>query len=86
MPRALEVLDATLRRIEQSQIDGIEALDHLLIEGENRRIKRYEVRFHDTGTSGRWHGCATRWMSPALVFMPSSTVAPAFAPGRTRCW
>ena len=43
MPRALEVLDATLRRIEQGQIDGIEALDQLLIEElavrENRRIK-----------------------------------------------
>lgn len=26
MPRALEVLDATLRRIEQGEIDGIEAL------------------------------------------------------------
>ena len=32
MPRALEVLDATLRRIEQGEIDGIEALDQLLIE------------------------------------------------------
>jgi DNA replication protein DnaC len=43
MPRALEVLDATMRRIEQGQIDGIEALDQLLIEElavrENRRIK-----------------------------------------------
>lgn len=43
MPRALEVLDAILRRIEQGQIDGIEALDQLLIEEltvrENRRIK-----------------------------------------------
>jgi len=43
MPRALEVLDATLRRIEQGQIDGIEALDQLLIEEltvrESRRIK-----------------------------------------------
>ena len=43
MPRALEVLDATLRRIEQGQIDGIEALDQLLVEEltvrENRRIK-----------------------------------------------
>ena len=43
MPRALEVLDATLRRIEQGEIDGIEALDQLLIEEltlrENRRIK-----------------------------------------------
>lgn len=43
MPRALEMLDATLRRIEQGQIDGIEALDDLLTEElslrENRRIK-----------------------------------------------
>ena len=43
MPRALEMLDATLRRIEQGQIDGIEALDTLLLEElslrENRRIK-----------------------------------------------
>jgi DNA replication protein DnaC len=43
MPRALEMLDATLRRIEQGQIDGIEALDQLLVEEltvrENRRIK-----------------------------------------------
>ena len=43
MPRALEMLDATLRRIEQGQIDGVEALDELLLEElslrENRRIK-----------------------------------------------
>src|SRR3546814_17627937 len=43
MPRALEILDATLRRIEQGQIDGIEALAELLGEElslrENRRIK-----------------------------------------------
>jgi hypothetical protein len=43
MPRALEMLDVTLRRIEQGQIDGIEALDELLLEElslrENRRIK-----------------------------------------------
>lgn len=43
MPRALEMLDTTLRRIEQGQIDGIEVLDELLLEElslrENRRIK-----------------------------------------------
>lgn len=43
MPRALEILDATLPRIEQGQIDGIEALDELLDEElslrENRRVK-----------------------------------------------
>lgn len=43
MPRALEMLDATVRRIEQGEIDAIEALDQLLIEEltlrDNRRIK-----------------------------------------------
>jgi DNA replication protein DnaC len=43
MPRALEMLDATLRRIEQGEIDGIEAIDDLLTEElslrETRRIK-----------------------------------------------
>src|ERR1700758_550796 len=43
MPRALEMLDATLRRIEQGEIDSIEAIDDLLAEElslrENRRIK-----------------------------------------------
>ena len=43
MPRALEVLDATLRRIEQGEIDGIGALDQILMEEltlrENRRVK-----------------------------------------------
>jgi DNA replication protein DnaC len=43
MPRALEMLDATLRRIEQGEINSIEALDLLLLEEltvrESRRIK-----------------------------------------------
>lgn len=43
MPRVLEILDATLQRIEQGQIDGIEAIDDILGEEvslrENRRIK-----------------------------------------------
>ncbi|TIO12705.1 MAG: AAA family ATPase [Mesorhizobium sp.] len=43
MPRALEVLDTTLRRIEQGEIDGIQAFDELLMEEltlrESRRIK-----------------------------------------------
>ena len=43
MPRALEVLDATVRRIEQGEIDGITALDEILTEEltlrENRRVK-----------------------------------------------
>ena len=43
MPRALEVLDAAIRRIEQGEIDGIAALDEILTEEltlrENRRVK-----------------------------------------------
>ena len=43
MARALEVLDATLRKIEQGEINSIEALDHLLVEEltlrETRRVK-----------------------------------------------
>jgi hypothetical protein len=43
MPRALEALDATLRGIEQGEIDGIQAFDELLVEEltlrESRRIK-----------------------------------------------
>ena len=43
MPRALEMLDVTLRRMEQGELNGIEALDHLLLEEltlrESRRIK-----------------------------------------------
>jgi len=42
MPRALEMLDTTLRRIEQGEVTWIEALDQLLIEEltlrDNRRV------------------------------------------------
>lgn len=43
MPRALEVLDQAVRRIEQGEIDAIGALDQILMEElsirENRRIR-----------------------------------------------
>jgi DNA replication protein DnaC len=43
MARALEVLDATMRKIEQGEINSFEAIDQLLIEEltlrENRRVK-----------------------------------------------
>ena len=42
MPRALEMLDTALRRVEQGEITWIEALDQLLIEEltlrDNRRV------------------------------------------------
>ena len=37
MPRALEMLDATLRRIERGEIDGIDAIDDLLTEEQRCR-------------------------------------------------
>ena len=43
MPRALEILDVTLRGIERGEIGAVEAIDALLVEEltirENRRIK-----------------------------------------------
>jgi len=43
MPRAIEILDAILRRLEHGEITAIEAIDALLAEEltlrENRRIK-----------------------------------------------
>ena len=43
MPRALETLDASLRRVEQGEITWVDALDHLLVEEltlrDNRRVK-----------------------------------------------
>src|ERR1700734_337733 len=43
MPRALEILDVTVRGIERGEITAIEAIDALLTEeltlGENRRVK-----------------------------------------------
>ena len=42
MPRALEMLDATLRRVEQGEVSWIEAFDQLFIEEltlrDNRRV------------------------------------------------
>ncbi len=43
MPRAIEILDVILRRLEHGEINAIEAIDALLAEEltlrENRRIK-----------------------------------------------
>jgi DNA replication protein DnaC len=43
MPCALEMLDSTLRRVEQGEITWVDALDHLLLEEltlrDNRRVK-----------------------------------------------
>src|SRR4051794_37241697 len=43
MPRALEIVDATVRRIERGEVTALEAIDALLAEEftlrENRRVK-----------------------------------------------
>ena len=43
MPRAIEILDATLRRLERGEMTALEAIDALLAEEftlrENRRVK-----------------------------------------------
>ena len=43
MPRAIEILDATLRRLERGEMTALEAIDALLTEEftlrENRRVK-----------------------------------------------
>ena len=43
MPRAIEILDATVRRLEHGEMTALEAIDALLAEEftlrENRRIK-----------------------------------------------
>ena len=43
MPRAIEILDVTVRRLERGEMTAIEAIDALLVEEltlrENRRIK-----------------------------------------------
>jgi DNA replication protein DnaC len=43
MPRAIEILDATVRRLEHGEVTALEAIDALLVEEftlrENRRVK-----------------------------------------------
>jgi DNA replication protein DnaC len=47
MPRAIEILDATVRRIERGEMNALEAIDALLAEEltlrENRRVKMAPV-------------------------------------------
>ncbi|WP_281417154.1 IS21-like element helper ATPase IstB [Sphingobium phenoxybenzoativorans] len=57
MPRALEMLDATLRGIEQGKIDGIEAIDILLNEELSLRRtagSRQPLRMASCRSSRRW--------------------------------
>ena len=53
MPRALEMLDATLRRVEQGEITWVDAIDNLLLEEltlrDNRRVSKNSLRVHAMG-------------------------------------
>ena len=57
MPRAIEILDATVRRIERGEMNALEAIDALLAEEltlrENRRVE-----------DGPRHGAALRHQDP----------------------
>jgi hypothetical protein len=68
MPRALEVLDVTLRGIERGEIGAVEAIDALLTEELTTR-----ARIAASGWRSRWPG--RRRSRPSLVstspFQPS---------------
>ncbi|MET3408870.1 hypothetical protein ABIC30_000019 [Methylobacterium sp. 1030] len=69
MPRALEVLDATVRRIEQGEIDGITALDEILME----ELRPCSTACCITPSSSRSRGRATGCASTAIS-SPSTSV------------
>jgi hypothetical protein len=86
MPRAIEILDATVRRIERGEMNALEAIDALLAEEltlrENRRVKMALVMarlsaiktlagFDTSRSSPRSTGTAS-WRSPSC----SSSTAP----------
>ena len=76
MPRALEILDVTVRRLERGEIPALEAIDALLAEEltlrENRRVK----------TPCRWPGSRRSRPSPAST-SPSSPRSTATASWRS---
>ena len=57
MPRAVEILDATVRRLERGEMTALEAIDALLAEEftlrENRRVKMALVMFRAWFSSNR---------------------------------
>ena len=70
MSRALEVLDATLRRMEQGEIDGIEALDQLLIE--ELTVVRTDTQ-DGAHLSAADHDQITRWLRLCLPALSRQT-------------
>ena len=68
MPRALEILDVTVRRIERGEISALEAIDALLAEEltlrENRRIK---TALHDGQALHDQDARRLRLLLPALA-------------------
>ena len=88
MPRAIEILDVTLRRIEQGEMTAIEAIDALLAEElmlrESRRIKTAADPASQVA-SGRLR-LKSRQPSPTRrMIRPSrwgTTQPPAGSPGR----
>ena len=82
MPRALEVLDVTLRDIERSEIGAVEAIDALLTEGlpvsrlcfgGHRQASRTASmrRRMARSSSGRHASTALRGLSPSVSIWPT---------------
>lgn len=69
MPRVIEVIDVTCRRIEQGEIDGIEAFDTLLVEELTVREKR---RVKTVLMIARLTAIKRRWPASTLAFSPRS--------------
>src|SRR5215218_7236991 len=58
MPRALEIVDATVRRIERGEVTALEAIDALLAEEltlrENRRVRTALVMARLSTRTASW--------------------------------
>src|SRR4051812_23124914 len=68
MPRALEIVDATVRRLERGEVTALEAIDALLAEEltlrENRRVRTALV-MPGSRPSKRWPALTLRSSRPS---------------------
>jgi hypothetical protein len=74
MPRALEILDVTMRGLERGEIGALEAIDALLVEELTIRESR----------ASKWR---CRWpSSPRSRRSPASTLLSSLRSTRTASW
>ena len=71
MPRAIEILDATVRRLERGELTALEAIDALLAEEftlrENRRVKTALVMARLSEAVKKAAGGSVTWLATALA-------------------